>query len=56
MIMYGANGGKGWTQSPGHNAPMLNLGNWNKEWKGLGAAIYGGYAHLWFGYEEDPLD
>lgn len=44
-----------WKGSPGHNAVMLNEGTWaNLTWNAAGAALYNGYAVLWFGQEVDP--
>lgn len=44
-----------WKSSPGHNAVILNQGNWSDNaWGALGAGMYEGYAVLWFGEETDP--
>ncbi|MBI5531516.1 MAG: hypothetical protein HY898_02295 [Deltaproteobacteria bacterium] len=40
----------GWQASAPHNAVMTNQGDWAAvTWKGVGAALYNGYAALWFG-------
>lgn len=45
-----------WQGSQGHHNVILNKDNWNdNEWKAIGAAIYKGYAVVWFGEEEDVL-
>jgi len=47
---------EGWKHSSGHNAVILNQGNWQpRTWNALGVGIYGGYAVLWFGEEIDPV-
>lgn len=43
-----------WKNSSGHNAVMINSGNWTREWKAVGLGIVGGFATVWFGREEDP--
>ncbi len=44
-----------WKNSSAHNAVMLNEGIWaNHPWKAVGAALYQGYAVLWFGEQTDP--
>ena len=44
-----------WKESAGHNNVILNMDTWsNVEWKAMGAAIYKGYAVVWFGKETDP--
>jgi uncharacterized protein YraI len=44
-----------WSGSSGHNAVILNLGNWaNLQWQAIGAAQHDGYAHVWFGTDPDP--
>jgi hypothetical protein len=44
-----------WKESAGHNNVILNRDIWsNVEWKAMGAAIYKGYAVVWFGKETDP--
>jgi len=46
---------RGWQGSPGHNAVILNEGMWSRTpWKAVGIGIYGNYAVVWFGNEEDP--
>jgi len=37
-----------WQGSPLHNNVIVNQGMWTQPWKGMGAAIYGGYAVAWF--------
>ena len=44
-----------WKGSAGHNNVILNKDIWKDvEWKAMGAAIYHGYAVVWFGKETDP--
>jgi hypothetical protein len=44
-----------WKGSAGHNNVILNKDIWKDlEWKAMGAAIYQGYAVVWFGKETDP--
>ena len=44
-----------WKNSSAHNAVMLNEGIWaSHPWKAVGAALYQGYAVLWFGEQTDP--
>jgi len=44
----------GWKKSPGHNDMILNKGMWKKvSWQSIGVGIYGEYANVWFGREED---
>jgi uncharacterized protein YkwD len=44
----------GWKKSPGHNDMIINKGIWkNVRWKSVGIGIYGEYANVWFGREED---
>ncbi len=44
-----------WKNSSGHNAVMLNEGIWaGRTWRAVGAALYQGYAVLWFGEQTDP--
>jgi len=45
---------RGWKGSPGHNAVIINEGMWSRSWKAIGVGIYGNYAVVWFGHEEDP--
>ncbi len=42
-----------WKGSPGHHNVIINKGMWKREWKAMGAAIYKGYAVVWFGHEKD---
>eukprot|EP01079_Euglenida_sp_SAG-EU17-18_P006044 gene6044-1080_t len=44
-----------WQTSSGHHDVILNRGIWDKEWKGMGAAMSGGYAVVWFGHAKDPV-
>ena len=45
-----------WQNSAGHNAVILNEGNWSKRtWNAIGIGIYGNYAHVWFGEQEDVV-
>ena len=45
---------EGWKHSPGHNAMMVNLNTWEtKTWRAIGIGIYGEYAVIWFGEDED---
>ena len=44
----------GWKGSAGHEAVMANKRNWaDTKWKAIGIGIYGGFATVWFGTEED---
>jgi len=44
-----------WGKSAEHKNVILNKDIWkNVEWKAMGAAIYQGYAVVWFGEETDP--
>lgn len=60
-ISYGAQWAKaeplgaleGWKHSPGHHAVIRGDGNWSTL-AVMGVGIEGGYAHVWFGEEEDP--
>ena len=46
-----------WKNSSGHNAVMVNKSMWkNHDWQAIGVGIYGNYAVIWFGEEEDPLN
>mgnify|MGYP000878536110 CR=1 FL=1 len=45
---------RGWKGSSGHNAVIINEGMWSRSWKAVGIGIYGNYAVVWFGHEEDP--
>lgn len=41
-----------WKESSGHNNVILNKETWkNIEWNAMGAAMYKGYAVVWFGKE-----
>ncbi len=37
-----------WKGSPAHHDVILNKGPWTQSWIGMGAAMYGGYAVVWF--------
>jgi uncharacterized protein YkwD len=44
----------GWKKSPGHNDVIINKNTWkNVNWNAMGIGIYGEYANVWFGKEED---
>lgn len=44
-----------WQGSPGHHDVIVNSGIWSdREWKAMGAVIYGGYAIVWFSDVADP--
>jgi hypothetical protein len=44
-----------WQSSPPHNDVILNQGIWaDNPWLCIGAGMYGGFAHVWFGRESDP--
>jgi|APIni6443716594_1056825.scaffolds.fasta_scaffold310929_1 hypothetical protein len=44
----------GWKKSAGHNNLIINKADWKSvEWKAIGIGIYGEYANVWFGKEED---
>ena len=46
---------KGWKNSSGHNAVIINEGKWeSKKWQAIGVGIYKGFAMVWFGLEPDP--
>ncbi len=46
-----------WQSSSGHHDVILNNNTWaNTQWKAIGAAIYKGYAVVWFGSEIDPAN
>ncbi len=43
-----------WQKSEGHHNVILNKDIWaNNDWNAIGAAIYKGYAVVWFGKEAD---
>jgi uncharacterized protein YkwD len=45
---------KGWKESSGHNAVIINQGIWaDNNWKAIGVGITKGYAVVWFGEELD---
>jgi len=47
----------GWKKSPGHNDVILNKSIWRDvRWEALGVGVYGDYADVWFGKEEDNAD
>ena len=44
----------GWKKSPAHNNVILNKSIWNNvRWEAIGVGVYGDYANVWFGKEED---
>lgn len=44
----------GWKKSPNHNNVIMNKNIWKKvNWQAIGIGIYGDYADVWFGKEED---
>jgi hypothetical protein len=44
----------GWKKSPGHNEVIVNKSIWkNVKWQSMGVGVYGEYADVWFGKEED---
>ena len=45
---------EGWKKSPGHNEVIMNKSIWKQvSWEAIGVGIYGEYADVWFGKEED---
>jgi hypothetical protein len=45
----------GWEASPGHNAVILEEGQWGRQpWTGFGVGVSRGYAVVWFGNQPDP--
>lgn len=45
----------GWQNSSGHNAVLINQGQWaDLEWKAMGVSIHQNYAVVWFGRRPDP--
>ena len=45
---------KGWKESSGHNAVIINQGIWDdNNWKAIGVGISKGYSVVWFGEELD---
>ena len=45
-----------WKKSPHHNMVIINGNIWRDvKWKALGVGVYGEYANVWFGKEEDPV-
>lgn len=43
-----------WKSSPGHNAVIINQGNWAKQqWNAIGIGLFKGFAVVWFGHEFD---
>jgi hypothetical protein len=46
-----------WKASPGHNAVMVNRGQWtNFTWQAMGVGIVDDFAVIWFGREEDDSE
>lgn len=44
----------GWKKSSGHNEIIINKSVWkNVKWESMGVGVYGEYANVWFGKEED---
>jgi hypothetical protein len=44
----------GWKKSAGHNDLLVNKNIWKKiKWQAIGVGIYGEYANVWFGKEQD---
>ncbi len=44
----------GWMKSTRHKEVIINKGIWKAmNWKAIGIGIYGDYANVWFGAEED---
>jgi len=44
----------GWKKSKGHNTVIINKGIWKEvQWQAIGIAIFGEYAVVWFGKEQD---
>jgi hypothetical protein len=45
----------GWKTSSGHNSVIINKGQWSRSsWKAVGVGVYGNWAVVWFGKDEDP--
>jgi hypothetical protein len=45
---------EGWKKSTSHNNIIINKSIWkDMKWKAIGIGIYGDYADVWFGTEED---
>lgn len=45
---------EGWKSSPGHKQVMINQYAWKRmKWNSMGVGIFGNYAVVWFGEEED---
>ncbi len=46
---------QGWKESRPHNNVILNRDVWRQlKWEAVGVSIYGNYAAIWFGDEDDP--
>lgn len=46
---------RSWTNSPGHNALLLNQGTWaDNDWQAMGVGVHETYVVVWFGEERDP--
>ena len=44
----------GWKKSQGHNDVIINKSIWkNVTWNAMGIGVYGEYANVWFGKEDD---
>ncbi len=42
-----------WQNSAPHYAVIVNSGIWEEAWNAMGIGMYGGFAHVWFGYDKD---
>jgi len=46
---------EGWKGSPGHKHMIINKYAWKRmRWNAMGVGIFGNYAVVWFGEENDP--
>ncbi|MGE5152702.1 MAG: CAP domain-containing protein [Bdellovibrio bacteriovorus] len=46
---------RSWQSSALHNAVILNQADWKRlKWRAIGIGIFGRYAAVWFGEQEDP--
>ena len=46
-----------WKNSYGHNATMINQDSWSGiTWRAIGIGVYGEYAVIWFGEEQETVD
>ncbi|MCK5475726.1 MAG: hypothetical protein KAI71_04060 [Candidatus Pacebacteria bacterium] len=47
----------GWINSPGHHAPMINIGVWKDiKWNAFGISVYMNNANLWLGEHTDVAE